>query len=336
VITDLDVRVDGVFHNHPDDIEMMLDKVGGPKVMLMSDACGSFDVAAYGWRWDDEAPAVMPNDGSTNICGTTDHRATDHSPGDNLPAPAPAGPYSTSLSAFDLTDPNGQYRLWVADDTASGEGFFTNQFSLAYTTRPRANTAFTSSSAQVAEGGSGVLTVRRTGQSSYGAATVAVSSAPGTASAGDFTPISRTLQFAPGETEENVDVSALVDQQTEGAETFTVSLSSPTGDAALGSPASATVTIPANAAADTVPPETTITKSPNGSTAKRKAKITFSSNEPGSTFECKLDRKPFKPCSSPKRLKKLDPGKHKFRVRATDAAGNTDPTPAIAKWKVRR
>lgn len=56
----------------------------------------------------------------------------------------------------------------------------------------------------------------------------------------------------------------------------------------------------------------------------------------GSTFQCKLDRKPFKKCSSPKTYKKVKPGKHVFRVRAIDKAGNVDPTPAKRKFTVLR
>jgi hypothetical protein len=45
--------------------------------------------------------------------------------------------------------------------------------------------------------------------------------------------------------------------------------------------------------------------------------------------------KKFKPCDSGKvKYKKLKGGKKKFQVRAKDAAGNVDPTPAKAKWKV--
>jgi CSLREA domain-containing protein len=85
---------------------------------------------------------------------------------------------------------------------------------------------------------------------------------------------------------------------------------------------------------DTTPPETRITKGPKAKTRSRKAKFKFSSSEPGSKFECKLDRKRFKRCSSPKTYKGLKPGKHVFKVRAVDKAGNVDPTPAKKKFKV--
>ena len=82
---------------------------------------------------------------------------------------------------------------------------------------------------------------------------------------------------------------------------------------------------------DTDAPETTVKK------AKVKGDdvtVKFGSDEPGSTFRCKLDRKPFKACTSPKRYKNLDDGKHKVLVAATDAAGNLDPTAAKAKFEV--
>ncbi len=99
--------------------------------------------------------------------------------------------------------------------------------------------------------------------------------------------------------------------------------------------------------ADTDPPETTIDKGPKKKTEKSKAKLKFSSDEPadayqeGSTFECQIKGKDlkkklkkFRSCSSPTKYKRLDAGKLKFKVRAIDAAGNVDPTPAKRKWKV--
>lgn len=87
---------------------------------------------------------------------------------------------------------------------------------------------------------------------------------------------------------------------------------------------------------DTTPPDTKITKGPPKKTHKRKATFKFTSTEGKSTFQCKLDRKPFKACSSPKTYKKLKPGKHVFKVRAIDKAGNVDPTPAKRKFTVLR
>ena len=85
---------------------------------------------------------------------------------------------------------------------------------------------------------------------------------------------------------------------------------------------------------DNSAPDTTISKAPPKKTDKTKAKIKFTSSEAGSTFECKLDKGAFEACNSPAKYKKLEPGKHKFQVRAIDAAGNVDGTPAKAKWKV--
>jgi hypothetical protein len=82
---------------------------------------------------------------------------------------------------------------------------------------------------------------------------------------------------------------------------------------------------------DKTPPETTIgSKKIKGTTAK----FTFSSNEPGSSFQCKLDKRKYKPCHSPKKYKHLSGGKHKFKVRAVDAAGNVDPVPAKKKFTI--
>ncbi len=80
-------------------------------------------------------------------------------------------------------------------------------------------------------------------------------------------------------------------------------------------------------------PATTLNKAPAKKSARRMAKFTFSSDQAGSTFECKLDKKPFKPCSSPFK-KPVKPGGHNFKVRAVNSAGAADPTPATFHWKV--
>jgi glucose/arabinose dehydrogenase len=85
---------------------------------------------------------------------------------------------------------------------------------------------------------------------------------------------------------------------------------------------------------DTTPPETTITGGPSGTTTSSSASFTFTSSEAGSSFQCRLDGGTFAGCSSPKDYTGLAPGSHTFEVRATDPAGNTDPTPATRTWTI--
>jgi hypothetical protein len=87
---------------------------------------------------------------------------------------------------------------------------------------------------------------------------------------------------------------------------------------------------------DTTPPQTRIDRGPPRKTRKRLARFRFSSSEVGSSFECKLDGRPFRPCASPFKRRVRRGRRHTFRVRAVDPTGNVDPTPAIRKWLVKR
>ncbi|MBA2461691.1 MAG: hypothetical protein H0V45_08020, partial [Actinobacteria bacterium] len=85
---------------------------------------------------------------------------------------------------------------------------------------------------------------------------------------------------------------------------------------------------------DGTPPETTITAGPSGQVKTTSASFEFTSSETGSRFDCSLDGRPFAACSSPTTHAALAPGAHTFSARATDAAGNSDPTPAVRTWTV--
>jgi hypothetical protein len=86
---------------------------------------------------------------------------------------------------------------------------------------------------------------------------------------------------------------------------------------------------------DVTPPKTRL-RAAQINQVKRKATFRFASGEAGSKFLCKLDKKKYKPCTSPKTYKKLKAGKHVFRVKARDRAGNVDRTPMVKRFKIKR
>ena len=124
---------------------------------------------------------------------------------------------------------------------------------------------------------------------------------------------------------------------SDGAHTVRVRAVDPGGNPD-GSPAGRgfTVEIP-----DPGAPETTITEKPKRKLKLKRGKKSvrvefgFSADEDGSSFECRLDDGAFEDCSSPRAIK-LRKGEHIFAVRASDAAGNTDPTPAAARVRVKK
>lgn len=102
-----------------------------------------------------------------------------------------------------------------------------------------------------------------------------------------------------------------------------------------GSPCSGPPTGPTASpppAGHTPPPVARITTRLPKRTARPKIKFKFVSDRPDSTFECKLDKAPWRACASPKAIRGLAPGKHVFRVRAVDAAGNRGPTSRVT-WR---
>jgi hypothetical protein len=83
-------------------------------------------------------------------------------------------------------------------------------------------------------------------------------------------------------------------------------------------------------------PDTKITFAPAGVTRVRRPVFRFADplNEQGSTFKCRLDRNPWRNCSAPLKVKRLTLGRHKLKVRAVNALGVPDPTPATRAFKV--
>ena len=78
----------------------------------------------------------------------------------------------------------------------------------------------------------------------------------------------------------------------------------------------------------TNPPAPTVTSGPDPSSTQTSATFVFS-DEPGATFECRIDGGPWTACTSAKTYEGLAIGAHEFEVRATDSAGNVGTTRTV-------
>ena len=93
-----------------------------------------------------------------------------------------------------------------------------------------------------------------------------------------------------------------------------------------------TATAIRNVDVDRTAPNTNIVTKPADPSNDSVPSFTFSSTEPGSTFECSIDGGAFAPCTTPHTVPGLTDNDHTLEVRATDAAGNTDATPDTWTW----
>ena len=115
-----------------------------------------------------------------------------------------------------------------------------------------------------------------------------------------------------------------------GAHTFSVRAKG-SGGVVDATPASRTFTV------DRTAPSTSITSAPKTPLKVKKSatvSVGFGADDPKASFECSLDGAAFSACVSPQKLT-LGKGTHTFSVRARDAAGNLDATPATVKIEVK-
>ncbi len=84
---------------------------------------------------------------------------------------------------------------------------------------------------------------------------------------------------------------------------------------------------------DRVPPDTMISSGPPATSASPSATFAFMS-EANASFETSLDGAPFAFAPTPLTIAGLATGPHSLNVRAMDAAGNVDPSPAAYSWTV--
>jgi subtilisin-like proprotein convertase family protein len=103
----LAVRLHNLSHTCPSDLNVILVGPAGQKVALLDDG-GCFNASELSLTLQDGASPLPAQLVTGTFAPTT-------SVFGNLPAPAPPGPYANGLSAFNGTDPNGTWKLFVYD-----------------------------------------------------------------------------------------------------------------------------------------------------------------------------------------------------------------------------
>jgi subtilisin-like proprotein convertase family protein len=118
-VSGLRVRLNGLSHTFPDDLDVFLMAPDGTVCALMSDAGGGNDLVNVDLTLDDRAANTLPN--STTIVPGS-YRPINHSTSAESPPPGTAGTIKTSLAALVAGEVNGTWKLFVTDDSSSDLG----------------------------------------------------------------------------------------------------------------------------------------------------------------------------------------------------------------------
>lgn len=122
-----------LYHDRPEDLDILLASPTGTNIMLMSDAIGTNPISnvTFVFRaWE----GLPPEGPSHNIPwgATVAYRASNYGEEESLQSPAPSMPYSTNLNDLVGTNPNGQWKLYIYDDKDWRAGYLWGSWRLKF------------------------------------------------------------------------------------------------------------------------------------------------------------------------------------------------------------
>lgn len=120
VITDVQVRLHGLTHDYPSDLDVMVETPSGQFIYLMSDNCGSTPINDLSFEFGDDGDSEMGTV-STNCTASSEFKPSNEGPGDSWTT-APGAVPSTSFAALLGTNQTGSWKLHVADDVQDDAG----------------------------------------------------------------------------------------------------------------------------------------------------------------------------------------------------------------------
>ena len=135
-VTDVNVTIRSVTHTNPDDLDVLLVGPTGLKAIVWSDAGGTNAITNTTLTLDDEAQVFLPDSGQI---AAQKYMPSNYEVGvDTWPGVTQSD--NRLLSTFDGTNPTGEWKLYVYDDTQqpdtgdrNGAGVFNSGWALEMT-----------------------------------------------------------------------------------------------------------------------------------------------------------------------------------------------------------
>jgi uncharacterized repeat protein (TIGR01451 family) len=130
-VSKITALVSNLYHPSPDDVDMLLAGPTGATTMLMSDCGGGNFITNVTLTFDDAAASSLPD---STLVGSGTYKPTNFLVADLVPNPAPSSPWGSTLAAFNGTNPNGLWSLYLVDDLSIYSGALKSGWQLAITT----------------------------------------------------------------------------------------------------------------------------------------------------------------------------------------------------------
>ncbi len=142
IVTRIEVTLNGFQHFNPDDVDVILVGPNGQRAVLMSDAGGYESVEKLNLTFSQTATTPLPDD---DLLTSGTFRPTNYfnlqntiqgvNTMDTFPAPGPGTltDAPADLGVFNLTDPNGNWNLFIVDDRQFGIGSISGGWTLTLT-----------------------------------------------------------------------------------------------------------------------------------------------------------------------------------------------------------
>ncbi len=127
--------ISNLTHQFPNDVQALLVGPTGQKAVLMAGTGGPYSITNVTLTFDDTAPAYLPASSPVpSMIQPGTFKPTDDLALPRFPSPAPTGPYTNTLSAFNGTDANGTWSLYVLDTSPGDSGVIAGGWGLNITT----------------------------------------------------------------------------------------------------------------------------------------------------------------------------------------------------------